>query len=69
MTIHYGKLWQMCVEHDMKPYDFSSDKNSPYYLSRSTIYEMLQNHPVSLQAIDSICSYFKCQPCDIMEFV
>ena len=69
MTVNYGKLWQLCVEHDIKPSFFYSDKESPYFVCKSSIYEMQHNRPVALQVIDTICSYFKCQPCDIMEFV
>lgn len=69
MTVSYNKLWQLCVERDIKPSLFYNDKNSPYFVSQSTFYEMRKNHPVSLQVIDTLCSYFKCQPCDIMEFI
>lgn len=69
MTVRYNKLWQMCVEKGIKPSFFYSDKDSPFYLSESTIYELRRNSPVSMKSIDILCSYFKCQPCDIMEFV
>ena len=69
MKVSYNKFWQMCVEHDVKLVSFYSDKNSKFFVSKSTLNEMRKNNPVSLQIIDTLCSFFKCQPCDIMEFV
>lgn len=68
MTVNYNNFFRLCVEHDIKPSFFYSNKDSPHFISRSTIYEMSLKHPISLQVIDRLCSYFKCQPCDIMEF-
>ena len=65
MNVNYGKLWQMCVEHDIKPSKLIEDG----VIGKSTVYEMQKNSSVSLQIIDKLCSYFKCQPCEIMEFV
>lgn len=64
MTVNYGKLWQLCVERDIKPSKLIDDG----VVGKSTVYEMQKNSPVSLQVVDKLCSYFKCQPCDIMEF-
>lgn len=64
MTVNYGKLWQLCVERDIKPSRLIDDG----VVGKSTVYEMQKNSPVSLQVVDKLCSYFKCQPCDIMEF-
>ena len=64
MTVNYGKLWQLCVERDIKTSKLIEDGVA----SKSTVYEMQKNNPVSLQVIDKLCSYFKCQPCDVMEF-
>ena len=69
MTVRFNKFWQMCIEHDIKPSFFYSDKSSPFFICQSSLYEMRHNRPVDLRVIDKICSYFKCQPCDIMEFV
>lgn len=69
MKLKFGKLWQMCTERGIKPSFFYSDKESPCYISKSTVCEMQHDNPVALQVIDKLCSYFKCQPCDIMEFV
>ena len=68
MTVNYGKLWQMCVEHDIPPTFFSKDKNAAYYIEGTTFWRMRNNKPVSLQVVDKLCSFFKCQPCEIMEF-
>ena len=65
MTVNYGKLWQLCVERDIKTSKLIEDGVA----SKSTVYEMQKNNPVALQVIDKLCSYFKCQPCDVMEFV
>ena len=69
MRLEYGKFWQMCIEKGIKPSFFYEDEKAPYFLSKSTVYEMQHNRPVALQTIDKICTFFKCQPCDIMEFV
>jgi len=70
MTVCYNKLWQMCVEKGIKPsFFYSRKKAGQFYLSESTLYELRKNSPVSMRTIDILCSYFKCQPCDIMEFV
>ena len=65
MTVSYGKLWQLCVEHDIKTSKLIEDG----VMGKSTLYEMQKNSPVALQVIDKLCSYFKCQPDEIMEFV
>ncbi len=65
MTVNYGKLWQLCVERDIKTSKLIEDG----IMGKSTLYEMQKNNPVALQVIDKLCSYFKCQPCEIMEFV
>lgn len=65
MTVSYGKLWQLCVERDVK----TSALIEAGIMGKSTLYEMQKNSPVSLQVIDKLCSYFKCQPCEVMEFV
>lgn len=65
MTVSYGKLWQLCVERDIKTSKLVEDG----VIGASTLYEMHKNSPVALQMIDKLCSYFKCQPDEIMEFV
>lgn len=65
MTVSYGKLWQLCVERDVKTSALIEDG----VMGKSTLYEMQKNSPVSLQVIDKLCSYFKCQPDEVMEFV
>ena len=65
MTVNYGKLWQLCVERDIKVSRLIEDGVA----SKSTVYEMQKNNPVALQVIDKLCSYFKCQPCEVMEFI
>ena len=65
MTVSYGKLWQLCVERDVKTSALIEDG----VMAKSTLYEMQKISPVSLQVIDKLCSYFKCQPCEVIEFV
>lgn len=38
-------------------------------ISTQTLSVLKNNGSVSLSTIDKLCSYFKCQPCDIMEFL
>ena len=36
-------------------------------LSRQTLYSMKKGYGISLSTIDKICTFFKCQPYEIME--
>lgn len=71
----FNKLWALCAENDIAPTVLFEKLG----LSTQTLFTMRpakegaeyktrqQKGNVSLQTIDKICSYFKCQPCDIME--
>lgn len=65
MRIYYGKLWARCVREGIS----KSLLFSKLGMSSQTLYVMSQNGSVSLKTIDKLCSYFKCQPSDIMEFL
>ena len=63
MGINYKKLWRMCVEYDIS----ASALFKAAGLSSETLFQMKHNNSVSLRTIDKLCTYFKCQPCEIME--
>ena len=65
MKIFYGKLWVKCVEEGISKTALFSKVG----LSTQTLNAMSNNNNVSLKTIDKLCSYFKCQPCDVMEFL
>lgn len=60
--MNYRKLWRMCVEHDIFPTKLFLIVG----LSTETLFRMKHNESVSLRTIDKICTYFKCQPHEIM---
>lgn len=64
MSVNFGKLWAKCVEESISPSRLFREVN----LSTQTFFEMRNNRTVSLKTIDKICTYFKCQPDEIMEF-
>ena len=57
--MNYGKLWRMCVEHDVSPSRVFKELG----ISSRTLANMKKNQSVT---IDKICTYFKCQPHEIM---
>lgn len=63
--IVYYKLNELLEKNNMKKADLQKElKFSP-----STMAHFGKNEYVALSIIDKICSYFKCQPNDIMEWV
>lgn len=65
MKINYGKLRRMCVERDIAVSALFKELG----ITGRTVVAFANDRSVSLQTIDRICTYFQCQPCDIMSFI
>lgn len=65
MKISYSKLWRLCVERDTNPTNMIINVGS----NNQALFKLRNDQTVSLLTIDKICTYFKCQPSDIMEIV
>ncbi len=65
MSISFCKLWAKCEEESISPSRLFEETK----MSRQTLFEMRNDRTVSLKTIDKICTYFKCQPDEIMELV
>lgn len=63
--MRYDKLRRMCIEKDVALSNVYKELN----ITGRTVIALANNKNVSLKTIDRLCTYFKCQPDEIMEFV
>lgn len=63
--IVYYKLNELLEKNNMKRADLQRELK----IAPATIAHFAKNEYVALSVIDRICTYFKCQPSDIMEWV
>lgn len=63
--IVYYKLNELLEKNNMKRADLQKELK----IAPATIAHFAKNEYVALSVIDRICTYFKCQPNDIMEWV
>lgn len=63
--IVYYKLNELLEKNDMKRADLQRELK----IAPATIAHFAKNEYVALSVIDRICTYFKCQPGDIMEWI
>lgn len=63
--IVYYKLNELLEKNDMKRADLQRELK----IAPATIAHFAKNEYVALSVIDRICTYFKCQPNDIMEWI
>lgn len=63
--IVYYKLNELLEKNNMK----RADLQRKLKIAPATIAHFAKNEYVALSVIDRICTYFKCQPNDIMEWV
>lgn len=64
--ITFNKLILLLKERNMSIYDFKKNK----IIGTATIDKIRSNTGnVDTRSINSICSYLKCQPGDIMEYI
>lgn len=63
MTVRYNRLWKKLIDNNMKKTDLIRTCN----LSSNVIARLGKNEYVSMETIEKICKYFKCNIEDIME--
>lgn len=61
--IKYDKLWKLCENKSINKLSLFIELG----MSTQTLNQMRNNKTVSLKTIDKLCTYFNCQPDDIME--
>ena len=65
MSVSYKKLWKLLIDKDMKKKDLKDCAN----LSPTIIAKLSKNKNVSMDVLIRICTAFRCDISDIMEFI
>jgi DNA-binding Xre family transcriptional regulator len=63
MPFSYKPLMKLLIDHEMK----KTDLKDVLGFGPSTVAKFEKGENVSLDVIDKLCTYFKCQPNDILE--
>ncbi len=63
--ITYKPFLKMLIDRDMKKVDVLNAG----IISKGTLNKMNSNKYISLEVIDKLCNYFKCNITDIVEFI
>lgn len=63
MAISYNKLWKLLIDRKMKRTDLISRAK----ISSSALSKMGKEEPVSLEIIEKVCQYIKCDIEQIVE--
>ncbi len=61
----YKPFLKMLIDRDMKKVDVLNAG----IISKGTLNKMNSNAYISLEVIDKLCNYFKCDITDIVEFI
>ncbi len=61
----YKPFLKMLIDRDMKKVDVLNAG----IISKGTLNKMNGNEYISLEVIDKLCNYFKCDITDIVEFI
>ncbi len=64
MKISYNGLWKILIDNNMQKKDLISEIN----LSSSTVAKMGKGEKVSLEVLEKICRYFRCNIGDVISF-
>lgn len=64
MPFNYKPLFHLLLERGMKKTDL---REKPFGFGPSTVAKFDKGENVSLEVIDKLCTYFECQPNDIMK--
>lgn len=64
MAISYNKLWKLLIDKNMQKKDLVEILN----LSSATIAKMGKGEQVSMDVLERICTFFKCDIGDIVSF-
>lgn len=65
MAVSYNKLWKLLIDKNMKKVDLREAVG----MSPGTLAKLGRNEYVSLEVLDRICEYLKCDLCDIVQIV
>lgn len=65
MAVSYNKLWKMLIDKGMK----RTELRDAVDMSTNTLAKLGKNDYISLEILDRICTYLKCDIGDVMEFV
>ena len=65
MAVSYNKLWKMLIDKGMK----RTELRDAVDMSTNTLSKLGKNDYISLEILDRICTYLKCDIGDVMEFV
>ena len=65
MQVSYKKLWKLLIDRDMKKKDLLGFAD----ISWATITKMSKNEKVSMDMLMKVCSAFKCNVGDILDFL
>lgn len=63
MSINYNKLWKLLIDKKMKRIDLISGAK----ISSSALSKMGKDEPVSLEVIEKVCHYLKCDIEQVVE--
>lgn len=63
--ITYTRFWNLLNKNNIKP----SELYKLCGIHPSTISKMKKGQNIETESINKICSYFKCQPGDIMNYI
>ena len=65
MGVSYKPLLKLLIDRNMKKTDLSNILG----LSPTTVAKIAKNERISTENLEKICSYFKCQFSDVIEYV
>lgn len=63
MAFSFNPLWKLLIDKGMT----KDQLRKSIGISSSTLAKMRKNENISLDVLDKLCNYFKCQPGDLME--
>ena len=63
MAFSYKPLWKLLIDKDMTKKQLMNETG----ISKSTIDKMGRGEPVSMDIVDRICTYFKCDVKEVIE--
>ncbi len=64
MAVSYNGLWKLLIDKKMQKSDLSANLN----ISSATIAKMGKGENVSMEVLQKICDYLKCDIGDIVSF-
>lgn len=65
MTFSYGKLWDLAIDRNMN----KTQVRDATGITSATLARLSKNQPVSMDSLGRICKYFKCNICDIVDYI